>query len=389
MTKIRNGNCEIGTNSCGVVIETIPKEEPVLFPLQVIIYSLRDYLRPLFASRIKSGIEETLPLFQKWRSPLLDIVFSIASFCGSEDFYVICFPIVYWEYSEKLALLLLTLFAINVYISNCFKNMFRLPRPPPTKSDKKMILDSNGYGFPSMHSMNAVGLPFLFLLYRNNYVLPWKSHDSFVQIQFLVALIWLTWIVGSRLYLAVHSPLDVQAGLILGFLTLSGFVVVGESMVDWVVETHGPFLVYSVLTTVILLLILLHPFPFNKTLAETSGLLGTIYGFLVGRRIGPLILPTTVRLTTCSVFQEMGGPVLRSVLGMVAVLLIIEVSKKFVKQLIAKVFGTEFEMVGLVISKFLSYVIVTVSLTVLIPLFWRLVGILPFCQHNHSVMQFL
>jgi len=117
--------------------ETIPNGEPIMFPLQVLVYTLRDYWRPYMATRVKAGIEETLPIFQKYRSPFFDLFFSIASFCGSEDFYVFCFPVIYWEFSPKLSLLLLTLFGINVYLSNALKNMFRLPRPLPLKSEKK------------------------------------------------------------------------------------------------------------------------------------------------------------------------------------------------------------------------------------------------------------
>jgi len=368
--------------------ETIPSGEPILFPLQVLVYTLRDYWRPHMATRVKAGIEETLPMFQKYRSPFFDLFFSIASFCGSEDFYVFCFPVIYWEFNQKLSLLLLTLFGINVYLSNALKNMFRLPRPLPLKSDKKMVLDNGGYGFPSMHSMNAISLPFFLLAYLTNYELPWYSSNTTLHTIYLIACIWVLWIVGSRLYLAVHSPLDVEGGLFLGLSTLYLFITFGEWVIDWVLYHPNFVSVFSALTFVYVGLVLLHPFPFNKTLAETSGLLGTVYGFQLGSRFNPYVIPRVMSTQFCSVSEAFLLPIVRSVVGMIGVLVIIEISKKIVQHLVLKTLGKDSEMLSAVVAKFLSYVIVTLSLTCIIPLLWHIIGYSSSCV-SPNLLQFL
>jgi len=239
-----------------------------------------------------------------------------------------------------------------------------------------------------MHSMNAVGLPLFFLFWKNNYVLPWRTTLGSHQLEYLFAFLWLGWIVGSRIYLAAHSPTDVHAGLILGAFTLVLFAFAGETAVDWLIESNSSFLVGLVSTSVIISLVLLHPFPFNKTLAETAGLLGTIYGFIIGCRIVPMLLSTQIQPSSCSIFQEFGGPVLRCLIGGISIVPVKELTKEFVHFITRKYFGKDYEMTGVVIGKFVSYVVVSLYLTVLIPVFWEVTGVLPFCDHSNTI-QFL
>ena len=55
----------------------------------------------------------------------------VCSAMGSEEFYCVVIPIMTWciaSYSLSRALVLLL--CVNLYVGNCCKNLFCLPRPP-------------------------------------------------------------------------------------------------------------------------------------------------------------------------------------------------------------------------------------------------------------------
>jgi len=367
--------------SCNFNFESIPDNEPISVPFLALLGSVRNVFRPWLEYHIRRGSKEVLQKLQRYRNPFLDAFFSIASFCGTEDFYVILFPMTYWNYSPKYATLLLTLFGINVFVSNALKNILRLPRPPPPRTDDKVVLDNHGYGWPSMHSMNAVSLPFFFLIHIYQYKWFWEVKDPRTMIfQFAFCCLWLMWIVGSRLYLAVHSPADVIGGLILGAFDLLLFIAFGEPMIDWVLTNPNPISVVGSVSFVCIGLCLVHPFPFNKTVAETIGLLGTVHGFLVGAWLRSTVFTEEITfLTGCSPLYAFALPAIRSLIGMLAIVVTLVVVKKLVSICTEYFFGLQYEMAGFCVAKFISYHIVTQNLTCWMLVVWQTTGNLTWC----------
>jgi len=365
--KISVPSVDIAKNE--ILIEKIPEDEPISSPLMAMMVAFRNWLRPKLADSVIYGIKDVLPRFQVYRSPFLDLFFSVASFCGSEDFYVLLFPLLCWNHSAELSLLILTLFGINVYTSNFLKNIMRLPRPSTPKMDARIVLDNHGFGWPSMHSMNAVSLPIFLLTHLSGYLWPWQW-TSTIWMQYIFAFCWLAWIIGSRIYLCVHTPIDVYYGISLGLGTLTLYTKYGLVSVHWLLYNPNGFLAISVATLFCVGLLLIHPYPLNKTLAETSGLLGTEYGFLVGSWIRMnLVKGQYVPLIGCTTTQWLTQRVLESIGGLLFCLGIDYFVKTTVRNYFGKLFGNE--IIGLTIAKFIGYTVTTVFISIVYPFLWE------------------
>jgi sphingosine-1-phosphate phosphatase 1 len=103
---------------------------------------------------------------------------------------------------------------------NLLKDVFRLPRPAnvnkavwvPTSATHMDSTACRDFGFPSTHAMNAVSNSLFTVLYVQQHHAalagPWVLWGCLGVWVFSLAL--------GRLYLGVHSPMDVKGGLGLG-----------------------------------------------------------------------------------------------------------------------------------------------------------------------------
>jgi membrane-associated phospholipid phosphatase len=155
---------------------------------------------------------ELIIAVQTIHNPALDVFFNLITFLGSEEFYVVLLPILYWCVDKSVAQRLAYLLLLPTYINDVIKNLLRLPRP--FQYDSRVLkLDGMpaqqlGYGFPSLHSQSAVTVwGYLALAVRRRWM--------WILSALLMILIPL-----SRIYLGVHFPTDVLGGLVLGVIWL-------------------------------------------------------------------------------------------------------------------------------------------------------------------------
>jgi len=107
--------------------------------------------------RVEQGTATVVRLQKAMRHPLLDPYFTLFSFFGEEEWYLLCLPILFWNFDDYLARHITILVTGGLAIGNTGKDIFELPRPasPPVWRPSNMAtLDSTDlqdFGFPSTH----------------------------------------------------------------------------------------------------------------------------------------------------------------------------------------------------------------------------------------------
>lgn len=191
-----------------------------------------------------------LLLFQRLSSPFLDTLVQAITFFGEETLFIIAVALLLWCFSKQRGFTIFsTLFAALIGMS-VLKAIVKYPRPFQVLSEieGKRLATATGYSFPSGHTTGAAAFySSVAFVYRKR----WLSIVSALLI-LLVGL--------SRIYLGVHWPLDVFAGLMLGIVatfTLSTYFhnlyEKKESLIRFSLVAGVVTLALSIVLTVLLL----------------------------------------------------------------------------------------------------------------------------------------
>lgn len=269
------------------------KDIPILFPFAQILILCRTLIRNYLYSQVEWTTLNILPIVHKLRgSKAWDIFFTIASLCGEEEFYMLAIPIALWNTAPTSLWPrgFVCVFTIGLLIGDLLKNLFALPRPPlrfllNSSEYDDNALDNRDFGWPSTHSLNSVAVPFFLIHHYFGGVWLWNSLNPIATMAAHVAgLIWCASISVSRLYLGVHSPADVQGGMILGGILLKLYFFVGDDLLLSLLTSTSNVFSWSLLAAFFFLLILPRPSkPFvNYTYLEVVTLAGFLQGFLTG-----------------------------------------------------------------------------------------------------------
>ena len=156
-----------------------------------------------------------LYLLEGIRNPVLDFIFSIITLCGDEIVFMAVGMIVFWCVNKQKGYYLLSVGFVGTVINQFLKITFRIPRPW-VKDPNFTIVESareaaSGYSFPSGHTQTSVGL-------FGGVALKFKQKAIRIISIALCVLVPL-----SRMYLGVHTPLDV--GVSIGIALILIFVL--------------------------------------------------------------------------------------------------------------------------------------------------------------------
>ncbi|KAL1820969.1 hypothetical protein ACET3Z_015838 [Daucus carota] len=225
---------------------------------------LRSFIQPWVSKRVRSETHIILQI-QKHQHGVLDALFSGLSCVVSVPFYTAFLPLLFWSGHGKLARQMTLLMAFCDYMGNCVKDMVSAPRPdsPPvrrvtaTKDEKENALE---YGLPSSHTLNTVCLSGYLLHYVLLYI---ESKDAAIQIAgFTIVFLFVGLIGYGRIYLGMHSLIDVISGLVLGLITLTFWILVHEYIDIFLVSGQNVVSFWSALT---FLLLFAYPKPESPT----------------------------------------------------------------------------------------------------------------------------
>ena len=126
------------------------------------------------------------------------------TFLGTENFYLLIMPILYWCVDASLGLRVGVILLLSGGINSVLKMVFHSPRPYWVSAQLKALSSETTFGVPSGHAQNAVGVWGIMASYIAK---PWAWACA-------IALIFL--IGFSRLFLGVHFVGDVVIGWLIG-----------------------------------------------------------------------------------------------------------------------------------------------------------------------------
>ncbi|XP_053695201.1 sphingosine-1-phosphate phosphatase 1-like [Sabethes cyaneus] len=171
--------------------------------------------------------------------------FVIGTELGDEIFYATFIPLWFWNVDSAVGRRVVMVWSAIMYVGQTLKDIIRWPRPsyPVSRLQKKWALE---YGMPSTHAMVSVAIPFSVLIYtydRYIYSLPFGL---------AFALVWCAVICFSRVYLGMHTVLDIIAGLVLVVLLMIPLIPIVDTL-DYIIVTSrwSPIFVLTVSITLI------------------------------------------------------------------------------------------------------------------------------------------
>ena len=160
------------------------------------------------------------------RSSLLTAFFSVLTYLGHEMGFLAIAIILVWCLNKKYGYRLLIVFMIGTFLHQFLKSAFMIPRP--------WVLDPNfdefvvqsakgaatGFSFPSGHTMTVcMSLGALAMYFKKKWL-------------YAVSAILILLVGFSRMYLGVHTLLDVVVGLLLGILVMAVFEAIFRGRED-------------------------------------------------------------------------------------------------------------------------------------------------------------
>lgn len=263
---------------------------------------------------------EVLYWLETLRNPFLDALMLILTEFGNELLFILVGLLMFWCVDKKQGYFILVTGFFGVYLNQFLKITCRIPRPWVLDPDFTIVEAAReaatGYSFPSGHTQTAVGCyTALALCRRERWVKPLG-----IALSLLIPF--------SRMYLGVHTPLDVGVSMVIA-LTLV--------LVLWpLFDRYGcrPPLMYSLmgvlsaLGVAFLLYVSLFPFPSDTDPVHYTSALENAYKFLgciPGLWIIYLLDKTVIHFETRT--ATWWAQFLKLILGMGLLLLIMEGSK--------------------------------------------------------------
>ena len=224
---------------------------------------------------------EVLYALESIRVPWLDTAMAAITHLGEETVFMVAALFVFWCVSKRHGYYLLAIGFAGTVLNQFLKLLFRIPRPWVLDSDFTIVesarAQATGYSFPSGHSQNAIGtFGGIARFTRRKWV-----RVAAIVVAVLVPL--------SRMYLGVHTPLDVGVAAVIAVALVFALYPLMERSDSQHGVMGAVLAVMLALAVGYLLFVSLYPFPADVDAANLAHgvenawkLLGATVGMLVG-----------------------------------------------------------------------------------------------------------
>ena len=196
---------------------------------------------------------EVLRFLEGIRNPFLDGFFSFVTHFGEETIFIVLGLLFFWCINKKEGYYLLSIGFIGTVLNQFLKLFFRIPRPW-VKDESFTIVESaraeaTGYSFPSGHTQSSVGV--------FGAIARWEKNKILKTLCILLCVL----VPISRLYLGVHTPLDVGVSVGIALALIFGFYPIIKKGFENDKTMRIVLLIMTVLSAGLLLFVLAYKFP--------------------------------------------------------------------------------------------------------------------------------
>lgn len=251
---------------------------------------------------------ELLYALEGIRMPVLDAIMSVVTELGGETVYMAIAIIAFWCVSKGLGYYILTVGFAGTVLNQFLKITCRIPRPWVQDPEFTIVESAReaatGYSFPSGHTQNAFA--------SVGCLGMWSRRASWrIVCAVVIALIAL-----SRMYLGVHTPLDVGVSLALGLVLTIALWPVFRDIEEHPRRMYVSLAILLALTAAYIAYTELYPFPADTDAANLASarengwkLFGAGFAMLCGFALDQRYIRFEVK-------APIAGQVLKCVLGL-------------------------------------------------------------------------
>lgn len=259
---------------------------------------------------------EVLKLLEGIRTAFGDTFFSAITHLGEETIFILLGLVFFWCVNKKEGYYLLSIGFLGTIINQFLKLWFRIPRPW-VKDPEFTIVESargeaTGYSFPSGHTQSSVGIFGGLARYNKNL---WVR---------VIGIIFCILVPFSRLYLGVHTPLDVGVSVGIALILIFGLYPLIYKGFDNAKIMRAVLIFMTLLSLGFLLFVLLYKFPADvdaKNLASGTKNAYKMFGCTFGIMIAYEVDLRFIKFDTKALFW---AQVIKFVTGLIPMLLIKE-----------------------------------------------------------------
>ncbi|XP_077408207.1 sphingosine-1-phosphate phosphatase 1-like [Vanacampus margaritifer] len=190
--------------------------------------------KPLRRNSLTGDVGQEFLIHNKF----LFYLFTFGTELGNEMFFIVFFPFLFWNIDALVSRRLIVVWAWNLMLGQSTKDMVRWSRPASPPVVKVEVFYNSEYSMPSTHAMTGTAIPFcLFMLTYGRWQYPF-------MLGLCVALCWSVLVCVSRVYMGMHSVLEVITGFLYSLVILAFFQQTLDKIDDfYMTHAYAPLVI--------------------------------------------------------------------------------------------------------------------------------------------------